>query len=318
MSRTVRIGLLGCGTVGGGLVTLLGEQHGQILARHGVDLELASVLVRNPNRRRKGVDPALITTRPADILASGCDIVVELIGGVDDAARMVGAALDSNRSVVTANKAMLAAHGVAVFAKAKERGLRVGFEASVCGGVPVIRALRVGLAGDSVERLTGILNGTCNYILTLMEEGQSFERALARAQELGFAEADPSLDVDGHDAYQKLAILAEIAFGGLPTNDVSVTGIRDVTLTQIRRARREGKVVRHVATADATNGALRLSVKPELLQSSHPLASVRHENNALIIRARAAGELTFLGRGAGAMPTASAVLADIIDIASAA
>lgn len=318
MSRTVRIGLLGCGTVGGGLVTLLGDQHGQILERHGIDLELARVLVRNPDKKRKGVEPALITTRSADILASGCDIVVELIGGVEDAARLVGAALDSNRSVVTANKALLAAHGVAVFAKAKARGLRVGFEASVCGGVPVIRALCVGLAGDSVESLSGILNGTCNYILTLMEEGQSFENALARAQELGFAEAESSLDVDDHDALQKLTILSELAFGGIPAAEVSLTGIRAVTQRDIRRARRQGQVIRHVATANVDDGALRLSVKPELLPASHPLAAVRHENNALVIRARAAGELTFLGRGAGAMPTASAVLADIIDIAHAA
>ncbi|MCM2314644.1 MAG: homoserine dehydrogenase [Thermoanaerobaculia bacterium] len=318
MSRTVRIGLLGCGTVGGGLVTLLAEQHGQILERHGVDLELSRVLVRNPDKKRKGVEPALITTRSADILASGCDIVVELIGGVDDAVRLVGAALDADRSVVTANKALLAAHGVAVFAKAKARGLHVGFEASVCGGVPVIRALRVGLAGDSVESLSGILNGTCNYILTLMEEGQSFENARARAQELGFAEAEPSLDVDGHDALQKLTILSELAFGGIPVSEVSLAGIRDVTPADIRRARSRGQVIRHVAAANADDGTLRLSLRPELLAASHPLAAVRYENNGLVIRARAAGELTFLGRGAGALPTASAVLADIIDIAQAA
>lgn len=318
MSRTVRIGLLGCGTVGGGLVTLLGEQHGRIVERYGIDVELSRVLVRNGEKRRPGVDPALITTRSSEILDSDCDIVVELIGGVDAAARLVGAALDSHRSVVTANKALLAAHGGAVFAKAKALGLRVGFEASVCGGVPVIRALRVGLAGDSVESLAGILNGTCNYILSLMEEGWGFDDALARAQELGFAEAEPSLDVDGHDALQKLTILGEIAFRGTAASEVSLTGIRDVTLHDVRRARREGRVIRHVASATLHGGELRLAVKPELLDSTHPLAAVRYENNALVIRARAAGELTFLGRGAGAMPTASAVLADIIDIAQAA
>jgi homoserine dehydrogenase len=318
MSRRVRIGLLGCGNVGGGLVALLGERRTQIRERHGVDLEFSRVLVRNAERKRKGVESSLITTRNADVIASGCDIVVELIGGVDDAARFVGAALDAKRSVVTANKALLAARGGELFAKAKEQGVRVGFEASVCGGVPVIRALRVGLAGDSVESLTGILNGTCNYILTLMEEGQSFEDALRKAQELGFAEAEPSLDVDGHDALQKLTILSELAFGGIPAGAVLLAGIRDVTLRDIRRARREGRVIRHIASARVDDGVLRLSVKPELLPAGDPLAAVRYENNALVIRARAAGELTFLGRGAGALPTASAVLADIIEIAQAA
>ncbi|MFA6956183.1 MAG: homoserine dehydrogenase [Thermoanaerobaculia bacterium] len=318
MSRKVRIGLLGCGTVGGGLVALLAERRAQIRERNGVDLEFSRVLVRNADRKRKGVESSLITTRNADVIASGCDIVVELIGGVDDAARFVGAALDAKRSVVTANKALLAARGGELFAKAKAQGVRFGIEASVCGGVPVIRALRTSLAGDSVESLTGILNGTCNYILTLMEEGQSFDDALRRAQELGFAEAEPSLDVDGHDALQKLTILSEIAFGGAPAGEVLLAGIRDVTLRDIRRARREGRVIRHIASARVDDGVLRLSVKPELLPSSDPLAAVRYENNALVVRARAAGELTFLGRGAGALPTASAVLADIIEIAQAA
>jgi homoserine dehydrogenase len=318
MSRKVGIGLLGCGTVGGGLVALLGERRGQIRERHGIDLEFSRVLVRNAERKRKGVESSLITTRNADVLASGCDIVVELIGGVGDAARFIGAALDAKRSVVTANKALLAARGGELFAKAKERGVRVGFEASVCGGVPVIRALRTSLAGDSVESLTGILNGTCNYILTLMEEGQAFDDALARAQELGFAEAEPSLDVDGHDALQKLTILSEIAFGGAVPSEISLAGIRDVTLRDVRRARREGRVIRHLASARVDDGVLRLSVRPELLPAGDPLAAVRYENNALVVRARAAGELMFQGRGAGALPTASAVLADVIEIALAA
>lgn len=318
MSGTIRIGLLGCGNVGGGLVTLLAERRAQIRERHGVDLEITRILVRNGGKKRSGVDPALLTTRPADVLASDPDIVVELIGGVDEAARLVTAALDARRSVVTANKALLAARGGEVLAKARERGVRVGFEASVCGGVPVIRALRAGLAGDSVESLTGILNGTCNFILTLMEEGRSFDDALARAQELGFAEADPSLDVDGHDALQKLTILSELAFGGEPAGEVMLAGIRGVTLRDVRRARREGRVIRHVASARIDDGVLRLAVRPELLAAGDPLAAVRYENNALVVRARAAGELTFLGRGAGALPTASAVLADIIEIAQAA
>lgn len=318
MSRKVRIGLLGCGNVGGGLVALLGERRAQIRERQGIDLEFSRVLVRNAERRRKGVESGLLTTRNADVIASGCDIVVELIGGIDDAARFVGAALDARRSVVTANKALLAAHGNELFTKAREQGVRVGFEASVCGGVPVIRALQTSLAGDSVESLTGILNGTCNYILTLMEGGQSFENALARAQELGFAEAEPSLDIDGHDALQKLMILSEIAFGGAPAEEVLLAGIRDVTLRDLRRAKREGRVIRHVSSAKTVDGVLRLSVRPELLPANDPLAAVRFENNALVVRARAAGELTFLGRGAGALPTASAVLSDIIEIAQAA
>jgi len=314
-AERIRIGLLGCGTVGGGLVRLVTQNRDRIARRSGVDLEIARILVRNPTRRRVEIDHAKITTRPGEVLDAGCDVVVEVIGGVDTAGHLVRRAIASGASVVTANKALLAAWGSELAARAAERGVRLEFEASVCGAVPVVRALRESLASDTIHRLSGVLNGTSNFILTLMEEeAMSFDEALARAQALGFAEADPSLDVDGHDAMQKLMILASLAFDAEPGR-VIVEGIRDVGRNDVSRATDRGEVVRHVATAEITGGVLTLTAAPTTLPRSHPLASVRLENNAVVVEAAAAGTLFFAGKGAGALPTASAVLADVVQIA---
>jgi homoserine dehydrogenase len=226
--KRIRIGLLGCGTVGGGFVRLVARERPRILARFGVELEIARILVRDVDKPRPGVDPAILTTAALDVLDDDCDLIVEVVGGVHCAGAFVRRALARGRPVVTANKALLAAAGGELFATARSHGVDIGFEASVCGGVPVIGALRRGLAGDSIESITGILNGTSNYVLCRMSEGLTLAEAIARAQERGFAEADPSLDVSGEDAAQKLAILAQLAFDA-PVRHASVTGVTQLT-----------------------------------------------------------------------------------------
>jgi homoserine dehydrogenase len=233
------------------------------------------------------------------------------VGGVHTAGTFVRRAIARGRHVVTANKALLAASGSELFDAAARGGVEIGFEASVCGGVPVIGALRRGLAGDSIESISGVLNGTSNYVLCRMAEGLGLERAVRCAQEAGLAEADPSLDVDGEDAAQKLAILAQLAFDA-PVRRTSVTGIRDVTADDIERARAEGCVVRQVAEASRIAGGVALVVEPRRVPLAHPLARAVDEQNTVVIRGRAVGEVTLSGRGAGSMPTAAAVLSDVL------
>jgi len=304
--REVTIGLLGCGTVGQGFVRLL--KQGRF-----AHLRLGRILVRDLNKERTGIDRSLLTTNAIEVI-DNCDLLVELIGGVHSAGAYVRRALRSGRDVVTANKALLAESGRELFATASASGARIGFEASVCGGIPIIRAIERGLAGDSIESLTGILNGTCNYILTRMEErGLDFATALRLAQDRGFAEADATLDVTGMDALQKLQILAELAFGSSHVR-MKVHGIDDISRQEIEQARSRRCVVRHVATARRLPGGAELRVERRELPESHPLASVRDENNAVIIRAKAVGEMLFVGKGAGSLPTAAAVLSDVIEI----
>jgi homoserine dehydrogenase len=299
--RRERIGLLGCGTVGGGFVRLVAAERERIRARYGFDLEIARILVRDTEKERPGIDRALLTTSALDVLDGDCDLVVEAIGGVHTAGTFIRRAIARGRDVVTANKALLAASGRELFRAAAEQGVRIGFEASVCGGVPVVGALRRGLAGDTIERITGILNGTCNYVLSRMEQGVGFADAIAHAQERGFAEADPSLDVSGQDAMQKLRILAEVAFDA-PVRREEVRGIGATT---------RGKLV-----ADATRvaGGVELVVEPRSVAFDHPFARVVDEQNAVIIRGRAVGDVFLSGRGAGSMPTAAALLGDVLDV----
>jgi homoserine dehydrogenase len=295
-------------------VTLLARERSRIANRLELLIDIDRILVRVPTRIRPGVDRSVITTSAIDVIDGDADIVVELIGGVHSAGAFVRRAIDRGRHVVTANKALLAATGGDLFRAAAAAGVSIGFEASVCGGVPVITTLQRGLAGDSVESIRGIVNGTCNFILSRMEDGLSFDEALALAQERGFAEAEPSLDVDGEDAAQKLRILAAIAFDG-PVIDETVTGIRDVTRDDVQRARLGGNVIRLVASATETPLGVVLRVEPRELDANDPLANVRDENNAVVIRGKATGELTLAGKGAGAQPTAAAVLSDVIEIA---
>ena len=312
--KRVRVSLLGCGTVGQGFVTLLDRERARIAERFGVLIDIDRILVRVPSKIRPGVDRSLLTTSAIDVIDHEADIVVELIGGVHTAGAFVRRAVDRGRHIVTANKALLAASGADLFRAAAAAGVTIGFEASVCGGVPVITTLQRAFAGDTVESIRGIVNGTCNFILSRMEDGLSFDEALALAQERGFAEAEPSLDVDGEDAAQKLRILAAIAFDGAVI-DETVIGIRGVTPEDVERARLGGNVIRLVASAAETPLGVVLRVEPRELDANDPLANVRDENNAVVIRGRATGELTLGGKGAGALPTAAAVLSDVIEIA---
>jgi len=312
-----RIGLLGCGTVGRGLVELVGRERERIRARTGIDAEIGRILVRDIEKPRAGVDPAKLTTSATDVIDDEqCDIVVELVGGVHCAGAYVRRAIERRRDVVTANKALLAAEGLDLFTLARRRNVKLGFEASVCGGIPIVRALRHGLLGDSIVSLSGIINGTCNYILTRMEDdGLDFDAALRLAQERGFAEADPTLDVDGEDAAQKLTILASVAFDA-PVRSLRVHGIRDVTRSEVEGARSRRCVLRHVASARRIAGGIELRVERRELPEQHPLATVKDENNAVLVRGRAVGEMLFAGKGAGSLPTAAAVLSDVLEIAS--
>jgi len=315
--RKLKIGLLGCGTVGRGLVELLAKKESLIQQRTGVTLGITKILVRDLEKPRRGVDQALLTTDPDRVLNNGCDLVVELVGGIEPARSFIQHSLRRGKHVVTANKALLAQEGFSLLKTAEMRNVRLGFEGSVCGGIPIIRALRNGLVGNDIQSISGILNGTCNYILTRMtDDRMDFDEALAQAQSLGFAEADPSLDVDGHDAAQKLKILAELAFGAeLPTDAVDVEGVRDITLDDVQAARELGYTIKHIAVAEVIDGSLMLRVGPMLVPRNHQLAGIRDENNAVVVRGDAVGEMLFSGKGAGSLPSASAVLSDVIDIA---
>jgi homoserine dehydrogenase len=314
--KQVRIGLLGCGVVGGGLCELIRRNRAVVADRTGVELRVQRVLVRDPKKERP-VGRELVTTDAAAVLdAPDVDIVVELIGGLEPARAYITRAIEARKNVVTANKALLAVSGADLFRRAAGRRVRIGFEASVCGGIPIIRAISAGLVGNRISTLVGIVNGTCNFILTKMtEERCTFAAALADAQRRGFAEADPSLDIDGHDAAQKLQILAEIAFGAeLDQTSFPVEGIRHVEDEDIRTASEWGYVLKHVVIGKDLGEALDLRAHPALLPEVHPLAHVRNEFNSVLLRGDAVDEMIFTGKGAGSLPTASAVLSDIIDI----
>jgi homoserine dehydrogenase len=315
--RKLKIGLLGCGTVGRGLVELLGRNQALIRQRSGVELRITKILVRDLDKERQGVDRTLLTSDPDKVLNNGCDLVAELVGGIEPARGFIERSLSRGKHVVTANKALLALDGFSLMKAAEAQKVRLGFEASVCGGIPIIRTLRNGLVGNRIQRLCGILNGTCNYILTRMtEDGVEFENALREAQAKGFAEADPTLDIDGHDAAQKLTILTELAFSThVDATAVRVEGIRDLAADDVQASRELGFVIKHVATAEFSEGTVSLGCAPVLLPLSHQLASIRDENNAVLVRGDAVGEMLFSGKGAGSLPSASAVLSDVVDIA---
>jgi homoserine dehydrogenase len=312
--RRVSIGLLGCGTVGQGLVELLSCEQARIRNQFGVDLGIHRILVRDGEKPRRGIDSRLVTTSAMDVIDSPCDLVVELIGGTHSAGAFIRRAIGLGRHVVTANKALLAS-APELFSMATLHGVRLGFEASVCGALPVVRVLQHGFAGDSIESVRGIVNGTCNYVLTRMEEdGLELPEAVRQAQARGFAEADPAFDIGGVDSAQKLRILARLAFPNLPAVKVETDGIGAVRAAAIDAARERDSVIRLIAEARRVPGGVALSVGPRVIARGDPLASVREENNGVVIRGRASGELLLTGKGAGSMPTAAAVLADVIGI----
>jgi homoserine dehydrogenase len=319
MTEPLGIALIGCGTVGGGVARLLLEQPERLAARAGRPLVLRRVVVRDPSRDRAVRLPReLLTTDVNQVVRDpGVQVAVEVAGGVDFARHAVLSLLAAGKDVVTANKALLAVHGPEVFDAAREHGRAVAFEASVAGGVPIIAALTQGLAANQIVVLQGILNGTCNFILTNMsEQGSGYAEALAGAQELGYAEADPTLDVDGTDTAHKLAILAQIAFGvAVPFAALERRGIRAVDATDIRFAHELGYTIKLLAEAWLHENQLALHVSPVLLRKQAPLAQVRGAYNAIYVVGDAVGDTLYYGRGAGQMPTASAVVADLIDLA---
>lgn len=314
----VRLAMLGCGTVGTQVVRLLLEHREEIEARIGARVELAGIAVRSLEAERDRAVPANLLTTDAARLVGEADIVVELIGGTTVARDLVMAAIESGASVVTANKALLATHGPQLYAAADAAGVDLLFEAAVAGAVPVVRGVRESLAGDRIERILGIVNGTTNYILDEMTTaGLDFDVALAQAQDLGYAEADPTADVEGHDAAAKAAILASLAFHTrVALDDVACEGITRVTAADIAAAAESGGVIKLLAIAERiereSGESVAVRVHPAVLPLSHPLASVTGAYNAVVVEAEAAGRLMFYGAGAGGAPTASAVLGDLV------
>ncbi|MFP4310597.1 MAG: homoserine dehydrogenase [Nitriliruptoraceae bacterium] len=319
MDRAIRIGMLGCGTVGGGVARILDREAEDIAARTGARVELTRIAVRDRTRDRGLPVPAEVYTDDpwAVVEADDVDVVVEVMGGRDLAGPLLRRALQLGKPVVTANKELVAHEGPELFAAAREAGVDLAYEAAVAGAIPIIKPMKESLAGDRVRRVVGILNGTTNYILTRMtEEGAAYADVLAEAQALGYAEADPTADVGGQDAAAKCAILASLAFDtAVHADDVFTQGIETVTATDIHVADRLGYVIKLLGIASEVDGRVGVRVHPAFLPKTHPLASVRGSFNAVYVEAAAAGALMFYGRGAGAEPTGSAVVGDIIDVA---
>jgi len=320
MSQPVRVGVLGCGNVGGPLIELLQRHGDDIAARTGLRLEVVAVAVRTTSRERSVTlaDGVLTTDASAVVGDPSIDVIVEVIGGIEPARSLITKALEAGKPVVTANKELLANVGAELFNTAHEAGVDLLFEAAVAGGIPLIRPLRESLVGERITRVMGIVNGTTNYILTRMtEEGVSYGDALLEAQSLGYAERDPTADVEGFDAGAKAAIIASIAFGAkVVAGDVYHEGISGVTAADIAYAKRLGYVVKLLAIVEWVDESVGVRVHPAMVPISHPLASVRESYNAVFIEGDAVGNLMFYGRGAGGFPTASAVLGDLIDAAA--
>jgi homoserine dehydrogenase len=318
--REVGVGIAGFGTVGGGVLSILRRHAGDIEARLGARIVVRRVAVRDPGKARAAdVDPRLLTTRFQDLLDDPqIAVVVELIGGVDQAFELVRGALERGKHVVTANKALLAARGDEIFRLARRKGVDVYYEAAVCGGVPIIRTLREALASDRIAALHGIVNGTTNFILTAMaEKGEPIDAALAEAQRLGYAEADPTLDVSGGDAAQKLCVLAQLAFGArLAPQDVLTEGIMALSPEDFRWGREMGYALKLLAIARRCGAGdqIEARVHPCFIPAGSLLAGVRGAMNAVVLHSEALGASLLYGQGAGAMPTGSAVVSDIIDL----
>lgn len=314
----IGLGLLGCGTVGSEVARLLSRDHADLSARSGATLELIKVGVKDASKDRSSIDKSLLTTDlPSIVTDPSVSIVIEVMGGIEPARSLILQALNAKKSVVTANKALLATHGAEIFAAARANGVDLYYEAAVGGAIPILRPLRESIVGDSVTRVMGIVNGTTNYILTKMdEEGAEYENVLKEAQRLGFAEADPTADVEGHDAAAKIAILASLAFHTQVTiDDVHVEGISKLSKRDIEIAKAIDHVIKLLAIAEVTDdGKVSARVHPTLVPRHHPLASVRNAFNAVFVEAKSAGELMFYGRGAGGAPTASAILGDLVAI----
>jgi homoserine dehydrogenase len=314
--KPIRVALLGCGNVGSEVVRLLHEQADDLAARVGVPIELAGIAVRRPDRHR-AVPSELLTTDAAGLVASDVDVVVEVIGGIEPVRTLLLAALRAGKSVVSANKVLLAENAGELFEAADSASADLYFEAAVAGAIPLLRPLRESLAGDRITRVMGIVNGTTNFILSAMDEtGANYAETLEEASRLGYAEADPTADVDGYDAASKAAILASIAFHTrVSAGDVYREGITAVTAADIVAARTLGRTIKLLAICERVDDTVTARVHPAMIPRSHPLASVNGAFNAVFVEAEAAGQLMFYGQGAGGAPTASAVLGDLVAVA---
>jgi len=316
--KPVRIGMLGCGVVGSSVARLLLADTAELSTRAGVKMELSRIAVRTI-KPYEGINLALFTTDPFSIVNDPeIDLIIEVMGGIEPARELIMTAIENRKSVVTANKALLASHGAEMFTAAYAKGEDIYYEASVAGAIPIIRPMRDSLAGDFVTRLMGIVNGTTNYILTKMhEDNREFADVLKEAQVLGYAEADPTADIEGFDAAAKAAILSGLAFHTRVTvDDVYREGISKITLEDVNIAKSMDHVIKLLAIAELTPAdEISVRVHPVMLHKSHPLASVRDAYNAVFVEAESAGSLMFYGRGAGGAPTASAILGDVVAVA---
>ena len=317
----VKVGLLGLGTVGGGTATILKRNAEEIARRAGREIEVDFIATRTLSRATEvGVEDIRLTTDPFEVVKDpDIDIVVELIGGYSPAKELVMQALENGKHVVTANKALIAMHGDEIFAKAQEKGLVVAFEAAVAGGIPIIKSLREGLSANKVEWLAGIINGTGNFILSEMrEKGRDFDDVLSEAQELGYAEADPTFDVEGIDAAHKLSILSSIAFGiPLQFEQTYTEGISKVTQEDVKYAEELGYRIKHLGIARRTNKGIEQRVHPTLIPEDRLIANVNGVMNAVLVQGDAVGATLYYGAGAGDEATGSAVIADIVDVTRA-
>ena len=317
--KTLKVGMLGCGVVGSQIARLLVENKSDLTSRAGANLELVKVAVKDIKTKREGIANNLLTDDAKSIVNDPeIDLIIEVIGGINPAKELILAAIKNGKSVVTANKALLAQSGAELYAAADNANVDLYYEAAVAGAIPILRPLRESLVGDQVLRIMGIVNGTTNYILTKMDEsGTAFEDALKQAQALGFAEADPTADVEAIDAASKAAILAGLAFHSrVSDSDVYREGITKITATDVKVAKAMDMVIKLLAIAELTpDGEISVRVHPALISRTHPLASVRESFNAVFVEAKSAGQLMFYGKGAGGEPTASAILGDLVAVA---
>jgi len=317
--KTLKVGMLGCGVVGSQIARLLVENKSDLTSRAGANLDLVKVAVKNINTKREGISSSLLTDDAKSVVNDPeIDLIIEVIGGISPAKELILTAIKNGKSVVTANKALLAQAGAELYTAADNANVDLYYEAAVAGAIPILRPLRESLVGDQVHRIMGIVNGTTNYILTKMDEsGTAFDDALKQAQSLGFAEADPTADVEAIDAASKAAILAGLAFHTrVSDTDVYREGITKITATDVKVAKAMDMVIKLLAIAELTpEGEISVRVHPSLISRTHPLASVRESFNAVFVEAKSAGQLMFYGKGAGGEPTASAILGDLVAVA---
>lgn len=319
MNKQIQVGMLGFGTVGSGVIRILKDHNAKIRQVTGEEISVKKVLVRDIEKNRGKISEGIqLTTNEDEVLADPeIDVILEVMGSIDSAKMYITKALKAGKHVVTANKDLIALHGNELVALAKENQCDLYYEASVAGGIPILRTIVDSLASDNIQQVMGIVNGTTNFMLTKMtNEHQSYEEALKEAQELGFAESDPTNDVDGIDAARKMVILTRLAFGmNVELDQIETKGIRNLKSIDIETAKKLGYRIKLIGTAEENNGGVSVSVGPILVPEAHPLASVQNENNAVFVVGAAVGETMFYGPGAGELPTATSVVSDLITVA---